>query len=80
MSRHLLVVSEKKIKMLKTLFVIVQGEVLYNNFWRMTHLDCKHVHIILGLIRCTMLVAMLCTFDRNGFSHHVANTIGGATV
>ena len=27
-----------------------------------------------------MLVAMLCTFDRNGFSHHVTNTIGGATV
>ena len=23
---------------------------------------------------------MLCTFDRNGFSHHVTNTIGGATV
>ena len=27
-----------------------------------------------------MLVAMLCTLDRNGFSHHVTNTIGGATV
>ena len=27
-----------------------------------------------------MLVAMLCTFDRNGFSHYVTNTIGGATV
>ena len=27
-----------------------------------------------------MLVAMLCTFDRNGFSHHVTNTIVGATV
>ena len=26
-----------------------------------------------------MLVAMLCTFDRNGFSQ-VTNTIGGATV
>ena len=23
-----------------------------------------------------MLVTMLCTFDRNGFSHHVTNTIG----
>ena len=29
MRRHLLVVSEKKIKMLKTPFVIAQGEVLY---------------------------------------------------
>ena len=28
MRRHLLVVSEKKIKMLKTHFVIAQGEVL----------------------------------------------------
>ena len=27
-----------------------------------------------------MLVAMLCIFDRNGFSHHAANMIGGATV
>ena len=27
-----------------------------------------------------MLVAMLCTFDRNGFSHHATNMIGGATV
>ena len=27
-----------------------------------------------------MLVAMLCTFDRNGFSHQVTNTIGGTTV
>ena len=27
-----------------------------------------------------MLVAMLCTFDRNGFSHHVTNMIGGGTV
>ena len=24
--------------------------------------------------------SMLCTFDRNGFSHHATNTIGGATV
>ena len=31
-------------------------------------------------MRCTMLIAMLCTFDRNGFSHHVTNTIGCATV
>ena len=23
-----------------------------------------------------MLVAMLCTFDRNGFSHHATNMIG----
>ena len=29
MRRHLLVVTEKKIKMLKTPFVIAQGEVLY---------------------------------------------------
>ena len=27
-----------------------------------------------------MLVAMLCIFDRNGFSHHARNKIGGATV
>ena len=27
-----------------------------------------------------MLVIMLCTFDRNGFSHHAANMIDGATV
>ena len=27
-----------------------------------------------------MLVAMLCIFDRNGFSHQAANMIGGATV
>ena len=27
-----------------------------------------------------MLVAMLCTFDENGSSHHVTNMIGGATV
>ena len=27
-----------------------------------------------------MLVAMLCTFDRNGFGHHATNMIGGATV
>ena len=46
MRRHLLVVSEKK--MLKTPFVITQGEVLiyrwrHNNFLRMTHLGYKHV-------------------------------------
>ena len=49
MRRHLLVVSEKKIKMLKTPFVIAQGEVLqvaHNNFLRLTHLDYKHVHTI----------------------------------
>ena len=27
-----------------------------------------------------MLVAMLCIFDRNGFSHQATNMIGGATV
>ena len=27
-----------------------------------------------------MLVAMLCTFGRNGFSHHATNMIGGAAV
>ena len=27
-----------------------------------------------------MLVAMLCKFDRNGFSHHATNIIGDATV
>ena len=27
-----------------------------------------------------MLVAMLCTFGRNSFSHHATNMIGGATV
>ena len=46
MSCHLLVVSEKKIKMLKTPFVIAHGEVLrwrHSNFPRMTHLDYKHV-------------------------------------
>ena len=47
MRRHLLVVSEKKIKMLKTPFVIAQGEVLWwrhKNFLGMTHLEYKPVH------------------------------------
>ena len=46
MRRHLQV-SEKKIKMLKTTFVIAQSEVLQvAPQLRLTHLGTKHVHNI----------------------------------
>ena len=49
MRRHLLLVSEKKMKMLKTAFVTAQRELFrwrHNDFVQMTHLYYKHVRNI----------------------------------
>ena len=77
MRRHLLVVLEKKIKI--SLHKVKYYRWRHNNFSQMTQLDYKHVYNR-AKSDALCLVAMLCTFDRNGFSHHVTNTIGGATV
>ena len=52
---------------------------LQNNEPRKLSLFIIHVYNIRAKSDA-LLVAMLCTFDRNGFSHHVTSTIGGATV
>ena len=75
MRHHLLVVSEKKIKMSKTSFVIAQVKYYrwrHNSFLRLTHLGYKHVHNIRAKsgALCWYRSYALYTFDRNGNIAH----------
>ena len=82
MRRHLLMVSEKKIKMLKQLLSMYR--VKYYRWW---HNNLLQIPTYISNMYITLLInqmhnggSYVGAYDRNGFSHHVTNTIGGATV